>query len=92
MMSHGYTIQAENDPFVATVDEAMEQFAVATSPGAFLANIFPPRTSTHVVPSLLSYSRHAHSGKGACLVPGSRIPKVSRKVENPYVQRAGWPI
>ncbi|KAI0370176.1 cytochrome P450 [Pilatotrama ljubarskyi] len=41
MMSHGYEVQAENDPFVATVDEAMEQFAVCTAPGAFLANIFP---------------------------------------------------
>ncbi|KAI0824638.1 cytochrome P450 [Trametes gibbosa] len=41
MMSHGYEVQAENDPFVATVDEAMEQFAVCTSASAFLANIFP---------------------------------------------------
>ncbi|KAI0332487.1 cytochrome P450 [Cubamyces sp. BRFM 1775] len=41
MMSHGYQVQDENDPFVATVDEAMEQFAVCTAPGAFLANIFP---------------------------------------------------
>ncbi|KAI9001294.1 cytochrome P450 [Trametes punicea] len=41
MMSHGYKVQDENDPFVATVDEAMEQFAVCTAPGAFLANIFP---------------------------------------------------
>ncbi|KAI0751469.1 cytochrome P450 [Daedaleopsis nitida] len=40
-MSHGYQVQRENDPFVATVDEAMEQFAVSTSPGAFLANIIP---------------------------------------------------
>ena len=43
-MSHGYDIKGENDPFVATVDEAMEQFAVCTSPGAFLANVIPPRT------------------------------------------------
>ncbi|KAH9927106.1 cytochrome P450 [Epithele typhae] len=41
MMSHGYQIQGENDQFVATVDEAMEQFAVSTSAGAFMANIFP---------------------------------------------------
>ncbi|EIW61897.1 cytochrome P450 [Trametes versicolor FP-101664 SS1] len=40
-MSHGYEVQAENDPFVATVDEAMEQFAICTSPAGFLANIFP---------------------------------------------------
>lgn len=43
-MSHGYEVQAENDPFVATVDEAMEQFAICTSPAGFLANIFPART------------------------------------------------
>ncbi|RDX53247.1 cytochrome P450 [Lentinus brumalis] len=41
MMSHGYEVQDENDSFVATVDEAMEQFAICTAPGAFLANIFP---------------------------------------------------
>ena len=43
MMSHGYQVQDKNDPFVATVDEAMEQFAICTAPGAFLANIFPAR-------------------------------------------------
>ncbi|RPD66667.1 cytochrome P450 [Lentinus tigrinus ALCF2SS1-7] len=42
MMSHGYEVKDENDPFVATVDEAMEQFAICTATGAFLANIFPP--------------------------------------------------
>ncbi|KAI0650117.1 cytochrome P450 [Trametes meyenii] len=40
-MSHGYEVKKENDPFVATVDEAMEQFAVCTSPSAIPANIFP---------------------------------------------------
>ncbi|KAH9850081.1 cytochrome P450 [Lenzites betulinus] len=41
MMSHGYEVQSHNDPFVKTVDEAMEQFSVATSPSMFLVNIFP---------------------------------------------------
>ncbi len=43
MMSHGYEVEPQNDPFVATVDEAMEQFSICTAPGAFLANIFPAR-------------------------------------------------
>ena len=60
MMSHGYEIQGENDPFVATVDEAMEQFAVGTSASAFLANIFPPREALRPV-FLLLVSR-AHTG------------------------------
>ena len=45
MMSYGYEVQGENDPFVATVDEAMGQFAAATSTSAFTANIIPLCTS-----------------------------------------------
>ncbi|RPD60448.1 hypothetical protein L227DRAFT_611376 [Lentinus tigrinus ALCF2SS1-6] len=40
VMSHSYEVQADNDPFVAMVDEAMEQFALCTATGAILANIF----------------------------------------------------
>jgi len=40
-MAYGYKIKGENDPLVHTVDHATEEFALATAPGAFLADIFP---------------------------------------------------
>ncbi|GJE86539.1 cytochrome P450 [Phanerochaete sordida] len=40
-LSHGYKIQEENDPYVALVDRAMQQFTIATTPGAFLVDVFP---------------------------------------------------
>ncbi|TBU32655.1 cytochrome P450 [Dichomitus squalens] len=41
MMSYGYQIKDEGDPLVELVNRALEQFAICTAPGAFLANIFP---------------------------------------------------
>ena len=40
-MSHGYDIREDNDPVVSVVDTATEQFSLATSPGAFLVDVFP---------------------------------------------------
>lgn len=41
-ISHGYTIQEKNDPFVTLADEATEQFSLSTAPGGFLVNLVPP--------------------------------------------------
>ncbi|TEB32646.1 cytochrome P450 [Coprinellus micaceus] len=41
-ISHGYTIQEKNDPFVTLADEATEQFSMSTAPGGFLVNLVPP--------------------------------------------------
>lgn len=41
-ISHGYHVQPSNDPFVLLANEATEQFAKATAPGGFLANLVPP--------------------------------------------------
>ena len=40
-ISHGYEIREESDPIVELVDTATEQFSLATSPGAFLVDVFP---------------------------------------------------
>lgn len=40
-MSHGYTVQEGEDPFVNLVDHAVEEFSLATAPGAFLVDVFP---------------------------------------------------
>ncbi|KAK0185225.1 cytochrome P450 [Armillaria mellea] len=40
-ISHGYTIQEENDPFVKLAEETMNQFSLSTNPGAFLVNLIP---------------------------------------------------
>jgi len=42
-ISHGYTVQEKEDPFVTLADEATEQFALSTAPGGFLVNLIPPR-------------------------------------------------
>ena len=60
MMSHGYQIQDEGDPFVETVNEAMEQFAICTAPGAFLANIFPARKFLIFAFPLRGYARQSN--------------------------------
>ncbi|KAH9849106.1 cytochrome P450 [Lenzites betulinus] len=41
MMTYGYEVQPEDDPLVALVNKAMEQFAQCTMPTTFLANMFP---------------------------------------------------
>jgi len=40
-ISHGYEVQENNDPFVALADKANSEFSIATSPGAFLVDMFP---------------------------------------------------
>ncbi|KAF8626581.1 hypothetical protein AX15_004794 [Amanita polypyramis BW_CC] len=40
-IAYGYDVKEENDPFVAIADEALEQFSVSVSPGAFLVNLVP---------------------------------------------------
>ncbi|EAU84016.2 cytochrome P450 [Coprinopsis cinerea okayama7 len=41
-ISHGYRVKEDDDPLVAVADEAMHQFALATTPGGFLVNLIPP--------------------------------------------------
>ncbi|KAK0185226.1 cytochrome P450, partial [Armillaria mellea] len=40
-ISHGYTIQEENDPFIELAERTMSQFSLATASGGFLANLIP---------------------------------------------------
>ncbi|KAK0436560.1 cytochrome P450 [Armillaria borealis] len=40
-ISHGYTIQEEDDPFIELAERTMNQSSLATAPGGFLANIIP---------------------------------------------------
>ena len=42
-ISYGYHALPCEDPFIKLANEATEQFALATSPGGFLANLVPPR-------------------------------------------------
>ena len=43
MMTYGYNIVDHNDPFIDIVDKATEQFAIASTPGAFLVDTLPFR-------------------------------------------------
>nr|BAL05079.1 cytochrome P450 [Phanerodontia chrysosporium] len=40
-LSHGYRIREDDDPVVAHVGRALEQFTEASTPGAFLVDVFP---------------------------------------------------
>ncbi|KAG6901516.1 hypothetical protein C0995_010939 [Termitomyces sp. Mi166 len=40
---YGYEVTEKQDPFVHLLDHGMAQFAVATAPGAFPVDVFPPR-------------------------------------------------
>ncbi len=44
-ISHGYTIQEENDPFIELAERTMNQFSLSTASGGFLANLIPIRRS-----------------------------------------------
>ena len=52
-ISHGYEVQENNDPFVALADKANSEFSIATSPGAFLVDMFP----ASVCPSFYAIGR-----------------------------------
>ncbi|KAG6889257.1 hypothetical protein C0995_002252 [Termitomyces sp. Mi166 len=39
---YGYEVTEKQDPFVHLLDRGMTQFAVATAPGAFPVDVFPP--------------------------------------------------
>ncbi|EKM56472.1 uncharacterized protein PHACADRAFT_207702 [Phanerochaete carnosa HHB-10118-sp] len=40
-LSHGYEVREGHDHLIELVDTATEQFSMATSPGAFLVDVFP---------------------------------------------------
>ncbi|KAI0332486.1 cytochrome P450 [Cubamyces sp. BRFM 1775] len=40
-LAYGYKVRRVNDPIVQAVDQALEDFAQAGAPGAFLADVFP---------------------------------------------------
>ncbi|PBK94452.1 cytochrome P450 [Armillaria gallica] len=40
-ISHGYTTQEDNDPFIELAERTMHQSSLATAPGGFLANYIP---------------------------------------------------
>ncbi|KAJ7662506.1 cytochrome P450 [Mycena rosella] len=40
-ITYGIEVQEEDDPFVALVEDANENFSAATAPGAFLVDLFP---------------------------------------------------
>ncbi|KAF9058629.1 cytochrome P450 [Rhodocollybia butyracea] len=40
-LTYGIDVQEENDPFVTLIEQANDNFSLATKPGAFLIDIFP---------------------------------------------------
>jgi hypothetical protein len=43
-ITYGYEIEEENDPFVSTVDKALEYFSLSSTPGCFLVDLVPSCT------------------------------------------------
>ena len=48
MITYGYKSSGDGDAIVEVVDKAMEDFALVTAPGAFLADVFPFRAYSTV--------------------------------------------
>lgn len=46
MISYGYQVQKHSDPLVKLAEDAVDTFARATLPAAFLVDMFPIRTKT----------------------------------------------
>ena len=40
-ITHGYTVQEGSDPYVEIADRVLDEFAKATTPGAFLVDAVP---------------------------------------------------
>ena len=51
-IAYGYTIQDEDDHFIAIAEEASKIIAVASAPGKWLVDSIPicTRTTTHLIP------------------------------------------
>ena len=47
-MSHGHQVKDANDRFIKLTDLAIEDFSIATTPGTFLADVFPIRKFSEV--------------------------------------------
>ena len=43
-IAYGYEIEEGDDPFVSTVDKAMEHFSLSSAPGCFLVDLVPSCT------------------------------------------------
>lgn len=41
MITYGYTVKEGSDPFVDPADKVLDEFAQATTPGAFLVDVLP---------------------------------------------------
>ena len=48
-MAFGYQLKEERDELLEVVDKAVDGFIVASSPGAFLADVIPACTSPSIV-------------------------------------------
>jgi hypothetical protein len=45
MITYGYSVKENNDPFVETVEAAVNGFSETLEPGAFLVDVIPSRES-----------------------------------------------
>lgn len=47
-LTYGYTVRDRSDEYIKIAERAMITFSAATTPGAFLVDIFPSRKSNVV--------------------------------------------
>ncbi|KIK55628.1 hypothetical protein GYMLUDRAFT_47600 [Collybiopsis luxurians FD-317 M1] len=62
-LSYGIEVQEENDPFVALIEQANDNFSLATKPGAFLVDVFP--SLRHIPPGFPGAGFHQLAVKWA---------------------------
>ena len=55
-ITYGYAVEKEDDELVQLVDRAVEEFSLATAPGAFYADMLPIRSFDFRPPPSLPHS------------------------------------
>lgn len=73
LMSHGHQVKDAKDRFIQLTDLAIEDFSAATTPGNFLADVFPIRELTGIFSYIRRSLTYMDSHEDPCVVPWSRL-------------------
>ena len=82
-ISHGYTVSETGaDSFVTLAEKTLEEFSLATTPGAFLVDFLPWRTSNFRFLGKLKWCQLTLPLQSNMSQPGSQVPASNEPQEN----------
>lgn len=85
LISHGHRVKDANDRFIHLTDVAIEDFSHVTTPGAFLADVFPIREFSQHAVAIYLLSRFADASiTRARMVPRSRMETQSPAIQEEF--------